>query len=105
MSITKGIRLNESELESIKQKAEKHQLSIGKFIKAAALENEIKVKATNPDLIRELGRIGNNLNQIAKALNILRFNDNARIGTRQFDMVVQHINDLQATISNRVNSL
>lgn len=63
------IRLSEEELAQIKEKVEQSGKSMQEYLLGCALNKPI----TNTDGIKELypeiKRIGNNLNQIAKALN------------------------------------
>jgi len=95
---TTGIRLNDTEYELIKSRADEHGLTLGKFIKTAALERKIKVrKTTDPSLLRELNYVGNNLNQVAKSLNIL-VNRNQEMNKENLRIVEQLINELNNKI-------
>jgi hypothetical protein len=70
-----GIRLSENEREYVVQQAEKARLTISEYARASILGagyvssiDPVKQKQLQ-DISRELGRQGNNLNQIAKHLN------------------------------------
>ena len=70
------IRVTDDELEQIKQRS--GNVSTSTFLRQTALDQPITQPPTpsreiihkcDPDLIREVNRIGNNINQIAKQLN------------------------------------
>ena len=70
-----GIRLSQSERDSVVQQAQKARLTISEYVRASILGAGY-VSAIDPvqrqfllDVSRELGRQGTNLNQIAKQLN------------------------------------
>lgn len=64
-----NIRISEAEAEQLRKKVEQSGMSMQEYLLGCALNKPI----TNTDGIKELypeiKRIGNNLNQIAKALN------------------------------------
>lgn len=66
------IRITEDELGKIQQAADLSGVSVSAYVRNAALGHPMpKAPAPkiNQDLFLELGRIGNNVNQIAHALN------------------------------------
>lgn len=73
-----AISLNEDELKELTSKAEAIDAkSIGTYIKAVAMNDDVptrrsKVVTIDPVISRQLAWIGNNLNQVAKALNVAR---------------------------------
>ncbi|WP_257396239.1 mobilization protein (plasmid) [Campylobacter lari subsp. concheus] len=67
----KTIRFTKSELQEIEQKAQELNVNFSQFIIYASLNKKIASKK-NPmyrELITQLARVGNNLNQIAKICN------------------------------------
>ncbi len=64
-----GIWLSDEELESLKLRVSKTTLNQSAFIRKCLLEREMTVIPGIRELIIELKRIGNNLNQIARAVN------------------------------------
>lgn len=66
------IRLSQSEYDKIQEKCD-GQMAV--WIRDLALDNQPEktkriVQVADPDLLRHLARIGNNLNQIARAVNM-----------------------------------
>lgn len=78
-----GIYLSRDEKKAIKKNAEKYNLTVSKFLTFAGSRDELPIAETERkqkeklefDLLRELNKAGNNLNQIAKALNYSRLAD------------------------------
>jgi len=71
---TESVRVSLSpvELAQLNAKAERGETNVTAFVRAAALGKSVTVqKSTAPDFLtrNELRAIGNNLNQIAKAMN------------------------------------
>ena len=67
-TITKSLRFSLAEYESINLELEKTNLSFSSFTRNLLLKKKINSK-TDDKLILEINRIGNNLNQIARAVN------------------------------------
>jgi hypothetical protein len=67
-TIKKSLRLTEKENLQLEENLQKHNLKFSEFARAKILNQKIKSKITN-DLIYEVSKIGNNLNQIAKYVN------------------------------------
>lgn len=63
------LRLTEQELTAVKKQVEKSGLSQTDFALAAMLNKPITVIEDMPEVIRQLKGIGNNLNQITRAVN------------------------------------
>lgn len=66
--VRKTLRFSEAEWEKIESKISEHNLNFSDFARSAILKKKVKTKLTH-DLIFQLQKIGNNLNQIAKKLN------------------------------------
>lgn len=64
-----GIWLSDRELESLKARISKTPLSQSAFIRKCLLERQMTVIPGIRELTIEIKRIGNNLNQIARAVN------------------------------------
>lgn len=60
---------SEKELEEIKKKAKKSKLTQSEYLLRSALDKKIIVVECLKDILLELSREGNNLNQISKSLN------------------------------------
>ena len=67
-TITKSLRFSLAEYESINLELKKTNLSFSSFTRNLLLKKKINSK-TDDKLILEINRIGNNLNQIARAVN------------------------------------
>lgn len=63
------IRANEREFDQIKDKVDKSKLTQNEFLLKSALGKEIIVVDGLKDLTVELKRIGNNLNQLTRAVH------------------------------------
>lgn len=64
-----NVRLTEEEAEQLRKKVEQSGLTQRKYILKCILEKEVRNTDGIKELLPELKRQGNNLNQIAKALN------------------------------------
>lgn len=63
------IRANEKEFDRIKKKVEKSKLTQNEYLLKAILDKDIVVIDGLRDLTIELKRIGNNLNQLTRAVH------------------------------------
>lgn len=70
-------RLTEQELETATQFAEKYGMSVNALAKFMVLNLEAPATKTDREFMKDLnakmGRIGNNLNQIARQVNVSRY--------------------------------
>lgn len=66
--IRKTIRFTEDEYAKIQQELDKANISFSVFARYALLHKKIKLPIER-ELLTELSRIGNNLNQIARSCN------------------------------------
>lgn len=67
-NIRKTLRFSENEFVMIQQKLDLANITFSDFARSAILKKKIKLPIEK-DLIYELNKIGNNLNQIARAVN------------------------------------
>ncbi len=67
-TITKSLRFSLAEYESINAELEKTNLSFSSFTRNLLLKKKVNSKIDDL-LLKEINRIGNNLNQIARAVN------------------------------------
>jgi hypothetical protein len=68
------VSVNKTEIDEIQQKADTAGLSRSRFVREVALGYKVKARDTTitPELIKlnaEIGRVGNNANQIARQAN------------------------------------
>lgn len=64
-----NFRLSEKELEQFKANVEKSKLSQSEYMRRCILEKDIVIIDDIRELLGELKRIGNNLNQLTRAVN------------------------------------
>ena len=62
---TIGVRVTEVEAEELRERAQAARLSMGAYLRRRALGQRVRIAAE----LRELNRIGVNLNQMARTLN------------------------------------
>lgn len=80
------IRVSEEELEKIKAKVEQSGKSQQQYIIEALTQQHITNTDGIRELVPELKRVGNNLNQIAKALNSTGYYDYRMITQNQKEL-------------------
>ena len=75
------IRVSEAERSAIQQQAKSAGLSVSAYGRQAMLNAEIKivVSSSDPDAIRQLAAIGNNMNQLTHMAHILDDYDRRRL--------------------------
>lgn len=69
------IRMSKSEYETIKKNIELSGMKQQEYLVKALTEKEIKNTDAIRELLPQLGKVGNNLNQIAKKLNQVGYVD------------------------------
>ncbi len=71
LSTSINLKLTESDFKTVKEKAEKLGMKATQYAREMTLKGGVKSRFTleELDLIRKLGGMGNNLNQIAKQAN------------------------------------
>ncbi|WP_103028285.1 plasmid mobilization protein [Salinibacter altiplanensis] len=67
-SLTHGLRLSPNEKEELEARADRAGLSLSEYLRRKALGKPVKTKVDGKAL-KELNRIGVNLNQLARAAN------------------------------------
>lgn len=68
-SVMYSVRLTPLEYEGLKSKCEKSGIEVSEFVRSAMKGKNVSVIEGIPEMIVALNRIGNNINQIAKAFN------------------------------------
>ncbi len=91
------VRLNRKEAEALNKRVKKSRLSREAYLRHL-IEGSVPREAPSPDyytMMRELYRIGNNLNQIAQKAHTLNVMDVQRYDTavRQFEAAVRKITE------------
>ena len=69
---TIGVRVTEAEAEELRERAQAARLSVGSYLRRRALGQRVRSaveRRLGASELRELNRIGVNLNQMARALN------------------------------------
>jgi len=66
--IRKTIRFSDDEYEKIEKMMSEHNLTFAEFARGAILRKKIKTNLSK-DMIFQVNKVGNNLNQIAKKVN------------------------------------
>lgn len=59
-----GLRVTEKEYQKIKTKAKKAKMNMSQYVSLSALDKDIVVFEELKEFIRQLSKLGNNLNQI-----------------------------------------
>ncbi len=65
-----AFRISEKDLKAIKQKAKKAKLTVTDYITKSSLDKDITVIEGLPEMVSELKRIGNNINQLTRLSNM-----------------------------------
>ena len=63
---TVGVRVTEAEAEELRERSQAARLSVGSYLRRRGLGQRVRMAAAE---LRELNRIGVNLNQMARAMN------------------------------------
>ncbi len=98
--ITKRLRLSEKEWEIIQFEMQKSHLNFSQFALTSMLKTQPKFSAkkaralANKDLIIELAKWGNNLNQIAKHLNTQKSMD--KISLKMLAEIEKNLEQIRA---------
>lgn len=91
--------VNQSEIDEIQEKADKAGLSRSRFVREVALGYRLRERDTSvtPELIRmnaHLGRIGNNLNQVARVGN------SSSVGSEWSEQVKEQLKEIVELIDS-----
>lgn len=94
-----SFRVSEEEYNTIKNNAEKAELKISEYLRKISTDEKI-IKIDLSALIIELGRIGNNINQIAKQVNqgLLSDTGNIKEYKDNFNKIYEKVKDLSKII-------
>lgn len=87
-----SIRISESDLETIKQKAKQANLSQGEYVTRCCLGRQVVVIDGLKEVAKELRSVGNNLNQLAVLANM------GRIQTVDLKSTAQELAVISATV-------
>lgn len=87
-----SIRISESDLETIKQKAKQANLSQGEYVTRCCLGRQVVVIDGLKELAKELRGAGNNLNQLTVLANM------GRIQTVDLESTAQELASISAAI-------
>lgn len=68
-SVSVHVRMSMEEKSKVKSKSEKAHLNLSAYLITSALNKEIKTIDGLPELVEQIKRIGNNVNQIARIAN------------------------------------
>ena len=97
VSIT--VRCTEDERDKIRGRADSHSLSLSDFVLRSALGKKIVVINGFDDVIRQMKAIGNNINQLARAVN------DGRIKAVNFDAVHRDLYALYGQIGKLIGEV
>jgi hypothetical protein len=106
-TITKSLRFSLAEYESINLELEKTNLSFSSFTRNLLLKKKINSK-TDDKLILEINRIGNNLNQIAYVINLMKLNgslnlsDNMLSEIQTFNAMLRDLSRMQEKLIKKM---
>ena len=92
---TMGVRVTEAEAEELRERSQAARLSVGSYLRRRALGQRVRMAAERrlgAAELRELNRIGVNLNQMARAMNA---GSAATTGTQE---AVERVSELVARL-------
>jgi type III secretion system FlhB-like substrate exporter len=96
-----AIRLSPTERQKIEAKADHAGMKLSEYLRATALKQKIprSVPKINREIYIELGRIGNNINQIAKAANIaIKRGDKLNVELLQLLLLDEHLDKVRLQV-------
>lgn len=91
------LRLTVKEKEKLISLAKEHDMSLSSYLRNMAFKGSVVTK-TDIQTVIELKRIGNNINQIAKQINLIPHEDNIKL-------YLQELHDLMSMISEITKKL
>lgn len=98
-NIVKSIRISQEQEQIIQEKMKAQGLSFTQYAINSMLQNKISKKKTqvlqNKELIIEIAKWGNNLNQIAKHLNTKKSGLD-RVGLEMLGRIESHLSEIRA---------
>ncbi|TYK32816.1 DUF6290 family protein [Bacteroides pyogenes] len=90
-------RVSEEEKRILQKKAEIYNLSLSSYVRKVSLETKILSK-TDVKIAFELKKIGVNLNQIAKHLNSIPFEENIKNHLNEIEALLDFIKNILSKI-------
>ena len=87
------LRLTEKEKEMLVFLAKRHDMNISSYVRNMSLKGSVVTK-TDIQTVIELKRIGNNLNQIAKQINLIPHEDNIKIHLQEIHDSLNMISEI-----------
>lgn len=98
--LVKRVKLSKDEWSIISEKMEKANLNFSEFARMSMINSQIfskkeKRAIANKELIIELAKIGNNLNQVTKHLNIEKKGID-RVSLEMLSRIENHLKELRA---------
>ena len=98
-NVTITVRCTVDERDKIKSRAESHSLSLSDFILRSALGKKIVVVNGLDEVVRQMKAIGNNINQLARAVN------DGRVNAVNFDAVHRDLYALYGQIGKLIGEV
>ena len=98
-NVTITVRCTVDERDKIKSRAESHSLSLSDFILRSALGKRIVVVNGLDEIVRQMKAIGNNINQLARAVN------EGRVKAVDFDAVHRDLYALYGQIGKLIGEM
>ena len=98
-NVTITVRCTVDERDKIKARADSHSLSLSDFVLRSALGKKIVVINGIDEVIRQMKAIGNNINQLARAVN------EGRINAVNFDAVHRDLYALYGQIGKLIGEV
>lgn len=115
-TVTRNLRMTEKQVQELDQFLEEIGMSFSAFVRqAVSLRQPLKngkltrrykapLPKIDPDLLLELGRIGNNINQIARSLNYIRADQQLRV-TFSFIECLKILQKIQDNLHSAIGTL
>ena len=98
-NVTITVRCTVDERDKIKARADSHSLSLSDFVLRSALGKKIVVVNGLDEVVRQMKAIGNNINQLARAVN------EGRIKAVNFDAVHRDLYALYGQIGKLIGKV
>jgi len=100
---SKSIKVRVSEDEFLKLNELKTEIQLASWMRKTCLNEKVNSRTqppkTDPKLLFEVAKIGNNINQIARQINILNKSEQ-RLDTVQILLELNHINEFIKGLTN-----
>ena len=98
------LRLSKEDKQKIQDLALAANVSVSRYLLLKGLGHEIKPSLVNPlkEILEQINRWGNNLNQIAKGINQARLEENLQLyqqTLREISVIKTKISEIQAAVA------